>query len=935
MKKNDLILVLSVALYSLLFYHQALGINFFIFSIAMVGAFVVLDKELLKDKSWLGAAAGSIVSGFTVMFYGNGLAVTANVISLSLLSGLSISRGSSILLTLVYSAYSYVTAIAFMVVDLVQRRNEKSTSKGNSFWIKLGIGLIIFVVVILFFFLYQKSNSLFKNFTDQINFDWITWSWVRFTFLGFIILYGFFYHRNFPGWFKKDSEAPNLLNREKIVNSENTFFGKLLNINVELYSGIVLFVLLNILILIVNILDIIYLWLSSGTLPEGMTYSEFVHQGTGNLIASIIIAILIILFYFRGHLNYFAKNKGIKALAFIWVVQNGFMVISAAYKNQLYVTEYSLTYKRIGVYVYLLVCLIGLITALVKIYKQKSNWYLFRKNSWALYIVLVLTALINWDQFITDFNIENSKSRIDKKYLVELNSTNIPELLLLATDSSTKNLTFVESYSYLEYEDDYISYWDYNDGNTRGSYGKDFTNRIHNKMFKFLASHAELDWQSWCLDKNKTAKEIHKLHEDGKIKSLNLRGYGKENLLPIQNFTKLEHLNISDLGFVNLEELKPFKNLKTLHLSSNQINFIDKLPVMEQLEELYLAYNNIDDFRHLKKFSNLEILDLAENSDVDLKSIKGLDKLRKLDISRNLIKDLSILGQFPKLTDLNLSNQRSFNFETFPKIESLEILNLSGNKFTNSKIKLLGKLSELDNLRDLNLANNSMKNLYILTNYYKNNNSFTHKSTSKNEVVGLLPNIEKLNVSNNKINDIKAIKFYSGLKELNGSNNEIYNLTHLKALTEIEVLNLSNNFICVLEGFEELHQLKSLDLSSNSIIDVQRLKELNKLEFLDLSSNDIFDVSSLKTLTSLKVLKLNGNRINDISVLKNLKNLETLYLLDMTTFDITQLYEFTMLKKLYLQTASQEEIDLLKDKLKNTEVYVKNIQRSNDRDFIR
>ncbi|MCF8297144.1 MAG: DUF4173 domain-containing protein [Saprospiraceae bacterium] len=930
MKKNDLILVLSVALYSLLFYHQALGINFFIFSIAMVGAFVVLDKELLKDKSWLGAAAGSIVSGFTVMYYGNGLAVTANVISLSLLSGLSISRGSSILLTLLYSAYSYVTAIAFMIVDLVQRKQVKSTTKGNSFWIKFGIGLIIFVVVILFFFLYQKSNSLFKNFTEQINFDWITWSWVRFTFLGFIILYGFFYHRNFPSWFKKDSQAPNLLNREKIENSENSFFGKLLNINVELYSGIVLFVLLNILILIVNILDIIYLWLSSGTLPEGMTYSEFVHQGTGNLIASIVFAILIILFYFRGHLNYFAKNKGIKALAFLWVVQNAFMVISAAYKNLLYVSEYSLTYKRIGVYIYLLLCLIGLITALVKIYKQKSNWYLFRKNSWALYLVLVLTALINWDQFITDFNIENSKSRIDKKYLVELNSTNIPELLLLAKDTSTN-----ENYSYSDYDDDYNSYWEYNDGKTRGGYSEDFTNRIHNKMFKFLASHAELDWQSWCVDKNKTAKQIYKLHDDGKIKSLNLRGYGKDNLLPIQKFTKLEHLNISDIGSVNLEELKPFENLKTLELSSDDIYSIDKLPVMEQLEELYLDYNNIDDFSHLKNYSNLEILNIAENSDVELKSIVGLNKLKKLDISRNSIKDLSSLGQFPMLTELDLSSQRSFNFETFPKIESLEILNLSGNKFTNNEIKLLDKLRELDNLRDLNLANNSMRSLYILTNYYIKNNSLILKTKKEDEVVGLLPNIEKLNVMNNNINDISAIKYFQNLVYFNVSYNKVSNLSSLKDLSKIETLELNNNQISNLKGIEGLLSLKSLYLSNNSIIELKNLKDLSKLEYLDLSANNITDVSSLNALTELKLLKLSGNRINDISVLKNLKNLETLYLLDMTTFEISQLYEFTMLKQLYLQTATQEEIDLLKDKLKNTEVYVKHIKRENDRSFIR
>src|SRR5437764_1048287 len=74
-------------------------------------------------------------------------------------------------------------------------------------------------------------------------------------------------------------------------------------INYENLSGIVLFSLLNILILFLNGIDF-YSILSSNGLPEGMTHSELVHQGVELLIVSILIAISIILFYFRGALNF-------------------------------------------------------------------------------------------------------------------------------------------------------------------------------------------------------------------------------------------------------------------------------------------------------------------------------------------------------------------------------------------------------------------------------------------------------------------------------------------------------------------------------------------------------------------------------------------------------------------------------------------------------
>src|SRR5690606_33191061 len=88
--------------------------------------------------------------------------------------------------------------------------------------------------------------------------------------------------------------------------------------------------------------------------------------------------------------------------------------------------------KRIGVYVYLLLCLIGLVTTLVKVLSQKSNWFLIRINSWAFYTVFVMSCPINGDNIIVSYNCKNYKmveiKHIDRGYQSELSHTNLATL---------------------------------------------------------------------------------------------------------------------------------------------------------------------------------------------------------------------------------------------------------------------------------------------------------------------------------------------------------------------------------------------------------------------------------------------------------------------------------------------------------------------------
>jgi cytochrome c oxidase assembly factor CtaG len=113
--------------------------------------------------------------------------------------------------------------------------------------------------------------------------------------------------------------------------------------------------------------------------------AEETHERVGAVIGSIVMAIVVIMFYFKGSFNFDKKAKFLKILAQIWVFLNAILVISAMLKNTEYVYYLGLTYKRLGVYAFLSLAIIGLIFTFIKVSKQKTNAYLFNQMFWYVY----------------------------------------------------------------------------------------------------------------------------------------------------------------------------------------------------------------------------------------------------------------------------------------------------------------------------------------------------------------------------------------------------------------------------------------------------------------------------------------------------------------------------------------------------------------------
>lgn len=425
--KNGIFILAASVCYTFLLYQQGIGVNVMLLNLVLLPSLFIYNKQYLKNKMSLLFASGALFSAVFAFVNGHLLTVIANICSLAFLS-ISINlKKQTILSSLVHVSYSYFTSI----VQIIKRAKAKylnESSENSNIRKKAVIYISSIVIFFLFILLYQSSNITFRHFIAQLNIQFLSFNLLFFYAISFILMYAFFRPRVLAILAIYEKHIP--LNILPASFQSYTFLGNKIEEETEFKTGIVMLGMLNGLLLLVNVLDLQFLF-NANSLPLNITYAEFVHQGIFSLILSIVIAIAIIIWYFRGTQN-FAKQKTLKMLAYLWITQNALMLLSAAYKNNLYINEYSLTYKRIGVYVFLICTLAGLFFTAIKLINKQSNFYLLKNNSLFWYFILILSVPFGWDKTIAEFNItqaENKQKAPDLDYLYSLSYQALPSIL--------------------------------------------------------------------------------------------------------------------------------------------------------------------------------------------------------------------------------------------------------------------------------------------------------------------------------------------------------------------------------------------------------------------------------------------------------------------------------------------------------------------------
>ncbi len=454
------VLILLLAVYDLLFRNQKLGINLSIFILLLIPLLAYLFPCFIKSRAAISSILLAAITAIMVTFINTTLSKVTGIVF----------AGIMVAFTHKVSLRSIPYAIAYSIFNLAQAPTKlyngmrALTGKFPRFsktfrYHKLAyVPVIVTVIFVIVYSIGDPEfasmlNSLVTRLADIL--DWLaqyfTLSHFLFLLLGAVLLLTAIIPIGAESLTEKElKQQDNLLRKKKkfikiipdvtfnyavAFRRSRKLITSLMN---EYRSGVLTLAMINLVLLCVNAIDVIKVWMEGQTvsnLPTDPKYvssmrSSAVHEGTDALIFSILLAMAVLLFFFRGNINFLKGTQLLRQLAYVWIIQNALLLITVAVRNYYYITDCGLTMKRIGVYAFLLATLFGLLTLFFKILEKKSSFYLVRINCWAVSILFLLLSCVDWDPVMAQYNISHiPKEKLDKQFLLWLSDHALPVLV--------------------------------------------------------------------------------------------------------------------------------------------------------------------------------------------------------------------------------------------------------------------------------------------------------------------------------------------------------------------------------------------------------------------------------------------------------------------------------------------------------------------------
>ena len=448
-----LLLPLGVVLFDWLFWRERGGVNILVFNaFVVVAQLVQLPRHAAARRSgyfWL-MVCGSLLSGVLMAIYGSAVAALASAVSVVLLLGYANQPTLKLLLYAGLTGLGSAAEAWLRVLRGVRPPSNAGVGVQRG-WFYGRLLLVPLGILAAFHLLFVVANPVYARLSSRVLDvlgEWllrllpdISLGHLLFLVLGFAVtaavvvavpVYFFADQESRFGEFvrRQRDRVASLAVRRPDFRLKTT---KALDLRKEYLVAVAVFGLVNALLLVVNAIDVRWLWFGFRPAP-GFDLAQFVHEGTYVLIFSILLAMGIVLWYFRRNLNFYAP--GLRALrwgATVWVLQNAVLAVSVGLRNYYYILNSGVAYKRIGVCFFLLLVFFGLATVLLKIWQQRSAYSLVRLNSLAVYAVLLLLAAGNWEVWMAEYNLQSRFRSVDVGFLLDMPNRMLPALLARRT----------------------------------------------------------------------------------------------------------------------------------------------------------------------------------------------------------------------------------------------------------------------------------------------------------------------------------------------------------------------------------------------------------------------------------------------------------------------------------------------------------------------
>ncbi|CAL5978038.1 Conserved_hypothetical protein [Hexamita inflata] len=193
------------------------------------------------------------------------------------------------------------------------------------------------------------------------------------------------------------------------------------------------------------------------------------------------------------------------------------------------------------------------------------------------------------------------------------------------------------------------------------------------------------------------------------------------------------------------------------------------------------------------------------------------------------------------IKELVLFQCKNFKLQTVP--ENIQKLFISDCQLKRININHLQELNELE------LSQNKIKNL---------------------KGIQMLKYLRLLNLEDNKISTIEQIKQLQCIEQLNMNGNLINDIQPICTLTRLRKLYLSQNKIKSINLMQRLYNLQELELRNNQINNINAIGHLTQLQVLNIAENNITEIYALQQLYQLRVLQINDNKVVHVQALQHL-----------------------------------------------------------------
>lgn len=427
--------------YYFIFWQENIGLNLFLFDLLLFG---FSYPQMPKNNKTNILLITAFLSSISVLLINTDVSILINILIMGVVIGYSllpeinsaVSAGLVFFINIILNI-RHLTAPISNIFEGIAPKSEILRRILKIIKISI-LPLVLFTVFLL---LFQNANPIFlektlflQNALETFFKEFPTFSVPRtvFTVFGYIVLAGVFFNRNLQ------------FGQNYFTNKNTSIQPPTEEIKNEMFqTATISLLILNVLLLSVNFIDIQYLWFNFSK-TSAVEMSKLVHSGTYLLIISVIISISVLIFFFKGELNFHKRNKLLVSLAIAWIAQNAILIGSVFIRNYKYVEMYGLTHKRIGVCVFITLTLIGLFTITWKIIRKLNINFLFISNSWAFMLTFLILSFVDFDKIIAENNLK--RPNCDFEYVKSLSIHAIPTILKYRPELKKEDLNSYKWY---------------------------------------------------------------------------------------------------------------------------------------------------------------------------------------------------------------------------------------------------------------------------------------------------------------------------------------------------------------------------------------------------------------------------------------------------------------------------------------------------------